>query len=126
MDILGHQPSIAVIPASAYPFDNDDFAELVRQVSSVEGETGIMADHVQVRLGYLYGDAWPPDWTWITFVLDEGAQAVIDAVVAGVVLWGGRWLRRKREKDPRTRPIKAIIYAPDGTVLREVEVQEER
>ena len=85
-----------------------------------------MADRVQVRLGYLYGDAWPPDWTWITFVLVWGGASGYRRRGGRRVLWGGRWLRRKREKDPRTRPIKAIIYAPDGTVLREVEVPEER
>jgi hypothetical protein len=61
----------------------------------------------------------------VSFVLDKSAQAAIDAVVIGIAAWGRRWLKRRREKDPNTPPIRAVIYAPNGKVLREVEVKPE-
>lgn len=83
-----------------------------------------MADRVEIRLGYLYGDAWPPDWTWINFFLDEAGEAIADAVAAAIVVWAGKWLSRRRSRDPETPPIKAQIYGPDGKLLREVEAPE--
>ena len=45
-------------------------------------ETGLMADRVDVRLGYLYGDFWPPEWS-VRFVLDEERRR-----------WSTPWLPR--------------------------------
>jgi hypothetical protein len=118
---LGWEPSIAVMPASPYSFEHDDFADLVRHIT-IQSDTGLLADRVQVRLGYLYGDAWPPDWTWVTFVLDEAARTAVDAMALGIVAWGRSWIKKKRATDPNAQPIKARILGPDGELLREVEV----
>ena len=101
-------------------FEHEDLAELVRALISTNAD--LMADQVDVRLGYLYGDYWPPDWTWVRFVLEEGAEALVDGVAAAIVTWGGQWLWKRRRTDPETPPIKAQIFGPDGKVMREVEV----
>lgn len=120
-DPEGANAKIVVRPVSGYLFDHEDFADLV---GALMAETGLMADQVDVRLGYFYGDAWPPDWTWVTFILEEGGRTAVDAAVAGIIVWGRRWLRKKRATDPDARPIKARIFGPDRKVLREVEVTE--
>jgi len=114
-----HHPAVLVTPASPYSFDHEDFRSLVWEVTS---ETGLMADAIDIRLGYLYGDAWPPDWTWVNFILDEAAAAAVGGVITAIGAWGRRWIRRARERDPDAKPIKAVIYGPDGQLLREVEV----
>lgn len=121
MGIPEDWPSVIVRPVAPEAFDHDDFAALV---SAVMGETGLMADRVDIRLGYLYGDYWPPEWTWVEFVLREGAEALVDAVAAAILVWGAEWLRKKRATGADGPPIKAQIYGPDGEILREVEVPE--
>lgn len=113
------RPAVLVAPASPYSFDHEDFRSLVFEVIT---ETDLMADAVQIRLGYLYGDAWPPDWTWVNFILDEAAAAAIGGVVAAIGAWGRGWIKRARQGDPDAKPIKAVIYGPNGDILREVEV----
>jgi hypothetical protein len=113
------QPPVLVVPASPTSFDHDDFAALTWALFE---RTDYYAHDIQVQLGYHYGDAWDPSWTWITVALDEGARTAVDAIAAGIVAWGIDWLRRKRKTEPDVQPIKAIIYGPRGEVLREVEV----
>lgn len=116
------RPAVLVTPASAEEFEHDDFRALVRELVD---RAELPADRIDIRLGYLYGDAWPPGWTWVNFILDEAGRTVLDAVIAAMVAWGVDWIRRKRQRDPDARPIKAVIYGPDGKVLREVEARDE-
>ena len=46
-------------------------------------------------------------------------------LAAAFIEWGRDWIRRARERDPSAPPVKAVIYAPNGEVLREVEVPPE-
>ncbi len=114
--------SVLVRPASPYAFDHDDFSELVLDLVR---ESGLMADAVDIRLGYRYGDAGVPGWTWVTFILDEAGRAVVGSIVTAITHWGRKWIKKARERDPDAEPIKAIIYGPDGEVLTEVEVPPE-
>jgi hypothetical protein len=115
------RPGVLVIPASPRAFDpHEDFPALVREL--ISHNDGLMADAVQIRLGYLYGDAWPPGWTWVTFILDETASAAIRNIVAGITAWGREWIKKARARDPDAEPIKAVIYGSRGEVLSEVEV----
>jgi hypothetical protein len=114
-----HRPGVLVAPASPRTFDHDDFEALVRELNK---ETGLMADAVQIRVGYLYGDVWPPGFTWINVILDKATTAAIGAVVAAITSWGRDWIRKARKRNPDAEPIKAIIYGPDGEILRELEV----
>lgn len=107
--------SIVVRPATPQAFDHRDFEELTLEL--VKG-TGIMADAIEYRLGYLYGNGLV-DWTVIEFVLDEAGREAIAAVVGAILAWGKAWLRKRKDE----RPIKAILYGPDGDVIREVEVE---
>jgi hypothetical protein len=116
----GWQPSILVAPSAPRRFDHDDFERLV--LSLVE-ETGIMADAVQIRVGYLYGNG-PSDWTTVNFILDEAGRTAIQAVIQAILSWGREWWKKRRD-DPDAKPIKAILYGPDGEILREVEIQPE-
>lgn len=81
-----------------------------------------LRDAVQIRVGYLYGDYWPPGFTWINVILDKATTAAIGAVVAAITSWGRDWIKKARERNPDAEPIKAIIYGPDGEILRELEV----
>jgi hypothetical protein len=116
------RPGVVVSPSSPYPFDHDDFAALVWELIN---ETELMADAVEFRLAYLYGDAGPPGWTWIDVILDKSASAAVDAIVRALVVWGRDWIRKARKRDAEAAPIKAVIYGPQGEVLREVEVPPE-
>jgi hypothetical protein len=115
------RPSIVIHPASAYAFDHDDLAALVRAVGP---EIGIMADQVEVRLHYLYGNG-VADATVVSFILDQAARTAIDAILLGIAAWGRHWLKRKRATNPDTPPIRARILGADGSVLREVDVPPE-
>jgi hypothetical protein len=116
------RPAVIVSPASASSFEHDDFEALVWHVVR---ESGLMADHVEIRLHYLYGDWAEPGWTWVNFFLDEAAKAAITSVVTAITMWGRDWLKSARKRDPAAAPIKAVIYGPDGEILREVEVAPE-
>jgi hypothetical protein len=116
-------PPILVTFASPTTFDHDDFAALVWELFE---ETEFQAHEIQIQLGYFYGDVWPPDWTWVSVVLDEAGRTAIDAVAAAIVTWGTNWIRERRKREPDAQPIKAVILGPDGNVLREVEVPADR
>lgn len=117
-------PTILIAPAAPEHFDHEDFSDLVRQLVLVQ-RTGIKADEIQWRLGYLYGDYFPPEWEWINVVLDEVGKRALDAIVAAIMAWGFDRFRRKREQEAEPKPIKAVIYGPNGEILREVEAREE-
>ncbi len=104
-------PAVVVSPASAYDFEHEHFAKLVFELIK---DSDLLADQVEIRLGYLYGDAWPPGWTWVTLVLDKAASEAITAVVTAVLIWGREWISKARRKDPDAKPIKAVIYGPGG------------
>lgn len=91
-------------------------------VLAINRETGLMADRVEFRTGYLYGDAAEPGWTWVSVVLDEAGRAAIRGIVDAIIKWGQDWTRKAREKNPSVEPVKVVIYAENGDVLREVEV----
>jgi hypothetical protein len=111
-------PTILVAPAAPRQFDHEDFERLVLLLFH---DTGIKADEIQIRVGYLYGNG-PTEWTVVNFVLDEAGRAAIGAVVAAILTWGREWWK-KRKDTPGAKPIKAILYGPDGKVLRTVEVE---
>jgi hypothetical protein len=111
-------PTILVAPAAPRQFDHDDFERLVLVL--VE-RTEIMADAIQIRVGYLYGNG-VTDWTVVNFVLDETGRAAIQAVIESIISWGREWWQ-KRKDSPDAKPIKAVLYGPDGEILREVEVK---
>lgn len=113
------RPAVLVAPASPRTFDHDDFSDLVYEVIR---ETDLMADQVEIRLGYLYGDVWPPGWTWVNFVLEGAAEEAIGGVAAAITIWGRKWIKKARQRGAEADPIKAIIYNSRGEVLREVEV----
>src|SRR5688500_27352 len=85
-------PPILVAPASPRTFDHDDFSALVWELFE---RTDFQTHEIQVQVGYFYGDAWPPGWTWINVVLDEASRTAIDAVAAAVVAWGTNWIRKR-------------------------------
>jgi hypothetical protein len=116
------RPAVIVRPASAHSFEHEDFQALVLEVVR---ETGLMADQVEVRLHYLYGDWAEPGWTWVEFILNEAGKAAVTSVANAIMIWGAIWIRKARRRDPAAAPIKAVIYGPDGEVLREVEVPSE-
>jgi hypothetical protein len=117
--MTGWEPSILVAPSAPREFDHDDFERLVLLL--VE-ETGIMADAVQIRVGYLYGNG-ATDWTVVNFILDESGRAAIQEVVRSIISWGRQWWKKRKNSNSDAKPIKAILYGPDGEVLREVEVR---
>jgi hypothetical protein len=115
-------PPVVIIRASTGPFSDEDRAGLVLAILR---ETGLTADRVEFRLGYLYGDSGDPGWTWVSFVVDEVGRAAIRGLVNAIIEWGRDWIRKARERDPGAAPVKAVIYAPNGEVLQEVEVPPE-
>lgn len=123
-EAISPEPRRAVVfhPATAHLFDHEDFEALVRDVNR---ETGFMADQVEIRLHYLYGDWAEPGWTWVEFILDEAGKAAIGGVVTAIMIWGRDWIKKARQRDPATEPIKAVIYGPAGEILRTVEVRPE-
>jgi hypothetical protein len=112
-------PAIVVSPSSPQPFEHRDFEQLVLLLVQ---RTNVPAHQVQIRLGYLYGNG-PTDWTVVTFVLDEAGRAAIQAVVEAIIEWGRGWWRKRKKTG--AKPIKGVIYGPDGEVLREVEVRDQ-
>jgi hypothetical protein len=115
-------PPAVIIRASTGPFSDQDRAELVLAILR---ETGLTADRVEFRLGYLYGDWGEAGWTVVSFVVDEAGRAAIGGLVGAIIMWGRDWIKKARERDPSAEPVKAVIYAPNGDVLEEVEVPPE-
>lgn len=111
-------PAVIIRPPSGL-FSDEDLGSLVLAINR---ETGLMADRVEFRLGYLYGDWGEPGWTWVNFVVDEAGRAAIRGLVNAIIEWGREWIKKARERDPSVEPVKVVIYAPNGEVLEEVEV----
>jgi hypothetical protein len=115
-------PPVVVIRAPTGPFSDEDRRGLVLAILR---ETSLTADRVEFRLGYLYGDWSETGWTCVSFVVDEAGRAAIRDLVSAIIAWGRDWIRKARERDPSAAPVKAVIYAPNGEVLQEVEVPPE-
>jgi hypothetical protein len=111
-------PAVIIRPPTGL-FSDEELGSLVLAINR---ETGLMADRVEFRLGYLYGDWSEPGWTWVNFVVDEAGRAAIRSLVNAIIEWGRDWIKKARERDPSVEPVKAVIYAPNGEVLEEVEV----
>lgn len=120
VDPVNWAPYVIVRPATPESFDHRDFADLTMGLVQ---QAELPADRIEFRTGYLYGNG-VVEWTIVNFILDEAGRTAVDAVVTAIIAWAGRWLYKKRQREPDALPVKARILAPDGSVLREVEVKE--
>jgi hypothetical protein len=117
--------AIVIRPEQMEQFDHDDLADLVFDLCR---STDIPADHIDVRLTYLIGDAPAPGWegwTTVTFVLDEAGRAALGSAIDAAVHWARGWLGKGRGEEGMGVGLR-FIYGPTGEVLKKVKVRDER